>query len=153
MSLLKRERILSRLEAIGLTIPSFETYARNRGLMDNDQRPVWILLDGDERTKLGGTGRGRRQMSPVLVTMRPQIWVSVKTRKPLNKEIGQELNLHRVNIISAIANDAVLLTEITPNGDIGYEGFETDLKSGSTLDGTMRLDFAITYPMDPYTTT
>jgi len=146
----KREQILLRLKAILETIPTIVTVVRNRGLMDNDSRPAAYLLDGDESFRLTGDRKGRVTMSQELITMRPQIFVIGKSLKPQNEGVGAALNGYRIGIIRAIAQDAALLALVGSNGDIAYNGCETDLKNGSLLDGQLRLDFAITYVLDPY---
>ena len=129
------------------TVP---TVARNRGLMQQDVRPVFILLDGDERTRLDGDRRGRVRMSPSLVTMNPQVFVVMKSRLPQNENLGQEMNELRLQMIHALVTDETLIGLLSANGDMNYLGNETDLKSGSNLEGQMRLDFAMTYVLDPY---
>jgi hypothetical protein len=39
---------------------------------------------------------------------------------------------------------------ITANGDITYDGCETDLKTGMEMVGTMQLSLSISHPFDPY---
>ena len=89
-------------------------------------------------------------MSPSLVTMNPQIFVVMKSKLPQNENLGQEMNALRLQMISAVVQDEELINLLTANGDINYLGNETDLKSGSNLEGQMRLDFAMTYVLDPY---
>jgi len=154
-----REEILARIFVILTTLAdairtqdatTTPTVARNRGLMSQDSRPVFILLDGDERTRLDGDRRGRVRMSPSLVTMAPQIFVVMKSRLPQNENLGQEMNELRLIMINALVTDDTLVTLLTANGNINYLGHDTDLKSGSNLEGQMRLDFALTYVLDPY---
>jgi hypothetical protein len=149
----RREAILVRLLAIMGSIDDVETVARDRGLLDNDARPALVLLDGDEQERTPRVGRnvtGRQAMIPVMMTMRPQLFVVLKNKKPANEGQGPLLNTLRTAVITAIANDATLLTLVGSNGDIVYNGCETDMKSGSGLDGQARLDFSLTYPLDPY---
>ena len=149
MPLARREEILNRVFEVLETIPNAVTIARNRGLMDNDMRPCILLLDADEQTIVTGAGRGRQKMQPVIVKMMPQIFVVLKTKKPQNDGIGPELNDYRGKIITALNDDAQLLALIGPNGDISYDGCLTDMKTGSTMEGQMQLDFSITTVMDP----
>ena len=146
----KRETILSRTLYVLSQLTGIETVARNRGLMDNDMRPAAVLMDGDEIFRLTGDRRGRQMMSPTLITARPQVFVVLKNRKPQNVETGEDLNAFRVALIELMATDGVLLELIGTNGNMSYEGCETDLKSGGAAEGSMRLDFAITYTLDPY---
>ena len=148
-----REAILARLEVVLAAIAGIESFARNRGLRDNDSRPGIVLLDGDESERPPRVGRnvaGRQSMLPVFMAMRPQVFVLMDTRKPQNVGIGTDINAFRTAIIRAVAADATLRALVGTNGDIVYNGSETDLKSGSPLDGEMRLDFTFSYFVDPY---
>jgi len=150
MALGRREDILVRLMEILEAVQGYSAVARNRGDMDQNRRPALVLLDGDETSNLNGSGRGRVKMSPAIVTMRPQVFILLKTTRPQNEDVGTDLNTRRGVIISAIADDAALITLLGPNGGIAYEGCETDLKSGGSLEGQMRLDFALTTTLNPY---
>jgi hypothetical protein len=156
MSVNRREEILARLFVILSGITGIETAVRNRGLLDNDMCPAISLLDGDENSQsLGGThqrtsGRGRQRMSPGIVTLHPQVFLLLKLKKPANLLVGETLNVFRGTIIKAIAGDGVLLSLITANGDITYDGCETDLKTGMEMSGQMQLSFSISHSFDPY---
>lgn len=88
-------------------------------------------------------------MSPELVTMTPQLWILLQGRAN-HENVGQDLNAYRFALIELVAQDFELLQLLGSNGNISYEGCETDLKSGLPAQGSMRLDFAITYLVDPY---
>jgi hypothetical protein len=75
--------------------------------------------------------------------------VVLKLKKPANEMVGQLVNTFRGRIISAIAADAQLMALIGSNGGITYDGCETDLKTGSPLEGELQLNFSITVPCDP----
>lgn len=151
MSINRREEVLARLFEILDNIEGRQTCARNRGILDQDKLPALVLLDGDETTKTlsGGSTRGRTGMSVAIVTMTPQIFVVLKLKKPGNELVGQLVNTFRGRIISAIAADAQLMALIGTNGGITYDGCETDLKTGSPLEGELQLNFSITVPCDP----
>lgn len=155
MSINKREEILSRLftilEAMDAPagFPEFETAVRNRALLDNDKCPALALLDGDETTKATGAGRGRIRMAPVIVTLHPQVFVLLKLKKPQNEAVGTHINAYRGGVIKAFAGDAQLLALIGPNGDITYDGCETDLKTGMEMTGQVQLNFSISCVLDP----
>ena len=149
MSINRREEVLSRLLAILEGLDGFETVVRNRGLLDNDKFPGIVLLDGDETSTKLADGRGRQRMSPVITAMHPQVFILLKTAQPTNENVGQNLNTRRGTIIGAISADAQLLALIGPNGDITYDGCETDLKSGGAMVGEMRLDLTIKCVMNP----
>lgn len=151
----KREQILVRLLAILDDIDDFETVGRNRGFKDNDARPCAILLDNDEEIRVTGDRRGRQRMQVTVTTMRPQIHVVAKVMKVTNLDadgvnIGTILNSYRILITDAIAKDLDLLNLVGPNGDVAYEGCETDLKLGDNMEGQMLVKLALSYAFDPY---
>lgn len=151
----KREQIIVRLlELMAEEYIQAATVVRNRGLLKQDDRPAIAILDGDERARLTGDGqgtgvRGRVGMSVQLMTMTPQVFVIPKSAKPNNEGIGTLVNEFRDIIVRVVAQDSVLLSILGSNGSVAYMGMETDLKSGSHLDGQARLDFAFTYVLDP----
>lgn len=145
----KRELILQRLEQIMLTIPGIAASVRNRGLRSNESRPAIVLLDADEeRVTTGGNVRGRARMVPQIMRMRPEIYILMKEKRPTNEEVGQGLNVFRNEIVEKVSNDPTLISLVGSNGGIVYEGFTTDLKSGSWLSGEARLDFSFNYLLD-----
>lgn len=156
MPLPRREEILAQLfttlDGMKAGQPSLDiqTVKRNRGLLDNDMRTALVLLDGDEQTIVTGDRRGRQKMSPVLVRMRPQVFAILKIKKPQNEGVGTDLNTLRAAIIKAFADDAQLLALIGPNGDLSYDGCETDLKTGSSLEGQIQMNFSIVTALNPY---
>lgn len=142
----KRELILERLFVILQSITDFETKARNRGLMDQEMRPAVILLDGSEIAKLTSNDHlGRPKISVTLVVMRPQIFIVLKSKKPQNEAIGETLNAFRIKVMDAVVQDNELSTLIGSNGNIIYEGCDTDLESGRMVEGQMQIKLAITY--------
>lgn len=147
-----RELILAQIAVTLATVTGIVTVFRNRGAMKEDKFPACGVMDGDERTRLDGDRRGRVRVSPELVTMRPQIFIIMDQRAPLNTDIGPDLNAKRAAVIQALSQDADLLDLVGSNGNIAYDGCETDLKSGQQGLGQMRLDFSITYVVDPYST-
>jgi hypothetical protein len=156
-----RERILDRLFTVlsGITLlntptPAFETFARNRGLLDQEHRPAVVLLDGDETgLVLSNVPRGRPGMkSAMFITMRPQIFILLKSKGPQNEGVGPLLNQYRTAVLKAIATDATLITLIGANGDIQYDGAETDLKSGSNMSGEMQINLSIRTSLNPLAT-
>lgn len=151
MSVNRREEILARLFAILQAQDGFNTFKRNRALLDNDALPAVILLDGNETVRTSGERRGRHGMSPVIVTMTPQIFVLLKNNKPTNdNNVGTMLNTYRGAIIRAIATDAQLAALAGPNGELAYQTAETDLNTGMPLEGQMQINIAISCPLDPY---
>jgi hypothetical protein len=156
MSLAKREEVLAHLLTILENIvvpdgfPAIETVVRNRALLDNERCPGIALLDGDEATKATGAGRGRVRMTPVITILKPQVFVLLKLKKPQNEQVGQHINAYRGAVIKAVASDAQLIALIGANGDITYDGCETDLKTGMEMTGQIQLNFSISCVLDPY---
>jgi hypothetical protein len=150
MSVHRREEILSRLKEVLTGLPGIATTVRNRGLLDNDVCPAISLLDGDEIVSRPSNGRGRQRMSTGIVTLKPQVFLLLKYKKPGNEGVGEALNAFRGAIIRAVASDAQLLSLIGSNGDITYDSAETDLKTGMEMTGTMHLSFSISHAFDPY---
>lgn len=154
-----REAILIRLAAIILTPAlGFTTAVRNRGLRSNEQRPAVIVLDGDEAPILTHGGRNNRSqggramgLTPSIMQMRPELYILLKEDRPVNTDIGPDVNAMRIALVAAIAEDTALKTLVGSNGTILYNGCVTDLKSGSALTGQMRLDFAFNYTFKPTT--
>lgn len=151
----RREQILVRLtEIMAESYIAASTIVRNRALLQQDDRPAIAILDGDERARLTGDGLGRGTggrvgMGVQLMTMTPQVFFVPKSRRPMNAGIGTEVNAYRDIIVRVVAQDPQLLSILGSNGSVAYMGMETDLKSGSTLDGQARLDFVFTYLLDP----
>jgi hypothetical protein len=150
-----RELLLTRLLAIATAVKTADTTIksaiRNRGPLETDLRPAIILLDGDETSALPprAPGRGGQPMPPAILTMSPELFVLLEEQRPQRVAIGERVNAYRIALIEAVAGDAALLSLLGSNGRIVYRGCATDLKSGSSLSGEMRLDFALTYVVNP----
>lgn len=147
----RREEILVRMHELFGTVPDIATNVRNRALLDNESRPGLILLDGDE-TNMSAVRPGRVRMSPGVVLMKPQVYVVLKEPPKGIADQGQGtlLNGFRVEIINALSGDNDLLNLLGSNGGMEYLGMETDMKSGNTLKGQLRIDLALRYTFDPY---
>lgn len=146
-----REEILAQLFSILGGMSDFVSKVRNRGLLDNDARPAVALLDGDERQRIAAQ-RGGGRMAPSILQMTPQVFILLKTKKPVNENVGQDLNSLRVKVIQAFANDATLRTLVGANGDMTYDGCDTDLKTGASMEGQMQMFFTISTAFNPYAT-
>lgn len=148
-----REPILVRLLAILGDVTGFATKKRNVGLQDNDKRDCVVLLDGDETDVSPSNTQGRAGlMRPQKIRMQPELYVVVKETRPNNDQptnVGSQLNAYHDALIKAISNDTQLATLLGSNGKAIYLGCATDLKSGSALSGTIRLDFAFEYWIIP----
>lgn len=154
----KREAILLQLLSVMTTISSAQSVVRNRGWLDQDARPALYLMDGTEVQRLtGDRGRGTRlpthghdRMIPQIMVMKPEIFIVLKSRKPQNVGVGEDINAIRLELIRAIAVDTTLQELTGSNGAIAYLGCDTDLKSGGPAEGQMRLDWEFVYVLNPY---
>ena len=158
MSEATRENILNRLLEIGKTVTGIEDAFRNRGFLKTDKRPCIVVLDGDETPRLSLDTRRLRGrvgfMAPQIVQMRPELYiipeeVRVTGVNESDVNVGTTINDIRSRYLQAIWTDAPLAAFVGSNGNMVYNGMSTDLKSGSTLSGQMRLDFIINYALIP----
>lgn len=152
---MSREQILARILQIASDVKTADTTIksafRNRGPRSTDVRPAVGLLDGDETNNLPprAPGRGGQRLPPAIMTMTPELYILLEETRPKQEEIGPRINAYRDALIEAMAGDTALLALLGANGRIQYRGCVTDLKSGSALNGEMRLDFAFTYVVNP----
>jgi hypothetical protein len=157
MSADKREDILVQIFTIMGTVTGITSNVRNRGLMQNEQRPAQVLLDGDELPRLTINTPTRIRgvaglMVPQIMELRPQIFLLPKEKRPKNDDptnIGSEANAWRLQILQKLWQSAELAELLGSNGSIVYNGCETDLKSGSAMSGEIRLDFIVNYVLRP----
>lgn len=146
----RREQILARLYTVLQTVEPLTgltlSFWRNRGELPEDKRPAITMLDADEQVGtqvLHGRGQGGLAAQPVLVTMRPEIFILLDAREPHNKDAGQDLNVLRIRVLKAVNNDVELATLVTT---LVYEGCLSDLATGRSMTGQMQIQFAFTYP-------
>lgn len=146
-----RNLILKQLWVTLQTVPGFITYARNRGELDDDQRPSLTLLDADEKSFEQAFQRGRVAASPNLISLEPEIYISLKAAKPDNKDVGDKLDAFRAAVLKAIQQDNALSTlcGVAQGGEIQYRGCSTDLGRNRPMNGEMGLDIAFVYPFKP----
>lgn len=88
-------------------------------------------------------------MVPSLMVLRPQIFILLKSKKPRNELVGEELNSFRIAVLKALDADAELPALLTSNGEFAYHGCLTDLQTGSTVEGQMQLQMSFVYPFIP----
>jgi hypothetical protein len=142
----RRELILLRLLDILKAMPGLAAVVRNRGELPTDMRPAAVLLDADEVGRPGAAQhRGHLIKAPQFVDMTPEIYVVMDQREPKNERIGEDMNAMRVAIIKAITGDTELQQLVSSNGDIRYAGVLTDMASGRSMEGQMRVRMTFTY--------
>ncbi len=144
------ELILARLREILVEVatarlPEVVSVYRNQGDYDNILLPALVLLDGEEQRQAGGHGGVQRML------LAPQVWVVLKpkTQAAEQEDVGPELSAYRMEVLQAFMDDGPLAVLQGENGEIEYRGYTTDLQSGSTMLGTMRVDLGFSYLFDP----
>lgn len=150
----RRQDVLDRLFAILVGVLDADSVFHNRGNLPVDKRPAIVLLDGVEAVPdhLRNPTRSRVVQSPVMLTLRPQIFYLAVPNPPKNDGVGEELNAARAAIIKAICQDAQLVDLIggpRGNGRVSYRGCDTDMQTGTLLEGELQLHFEIDYDLHP----
>lgn len=142
-----RELILARLVVIMEGVDGILAAYRDRADLDEDMLPAAYVLDGKEQ-KVSAPGRTIRE--PMLMRLQPQIFLKLKPNRPANKDMGPVLSGFRNKILLAIAGDELLsdLVGEGTGGVIEYVQSDTDMQSGSTMEGQESVDLAITYILD-----
>jgi hypothetical protein len=155
-----REQILDRVTAILADMTGAPPVYRNRGDILDIQRPAIVVLDGIEKNVAEQQESIKtRRMVPAIILMSPQIFVLLKERDNANNDtvgnvpdpVGAELNYWLDAIRGALSNDALLLQYLTANGQVIYRGCWTDMQTGSTLLGELRVFIDLIYVWLPPT--
>jgi hypothetical protein len=151
----KRETILAHLLAMldgldGLAeVDGVKSVFRNRGEIPQEKLPAVVLLDGREKIKVSTSTHGGLR-TPTIFTLSPQIFIVLKPRDDINNDgIGEELSAYRVKIIKLMRDDDTLAALLGANGEALYLSSETDMQTGSTMQGQMQMDFAFSYVLNP----
>lgn len=151
----RREEILERILAVLETIDGVKevdgekSVYRNRTSIPNELRPGIILLDGVQRKRTDT--RGKTRMPHVEMMLLPQIFVLLELRENNeNREVGEELSEFEKNILAALFTDGELWELLGgDSGQIEYTDLDTDMQTGSSMEGQMQLGLAFTYIFDP----
>lgn len=157
----KREAIMVQLATLLAQVQGIRGVFRNRGeLPPHEKTPGIVLLDGREKIKTKLEGRNFIQMPAAVFTIYPQIFLALTPRDDItnttldgdNAPVGEELSMYRMRILNAIMNDETLVAMMGANGSIVYNGFDSDMMSGSTigsLGATMQFHFEFSYMLNP----
>lgn len=144
----RREEILVQLEAILNTVvlnPPILKVKRNVDGLEGMDRPGIILLDADEIGTQRETSHRGLGLPPQIVVMSPQIFY-LAGNLPENTTIGTHLNSAKMAIMDAIVHNQVLRDICGQNGYIRYGGAQTDMKTGSSIEGQIMLQPVLAYP-------
>jgi hypothetical protein len=149
-----REQIIDRVATILSGMSGAPPLYRNRGDFEDIQRPAIVVLDGIEKNISSDQESIKtRRMVPATILMSPQIFVLLKERDNATNDtvgnvpdpVGAEINFWLDAIRGALSNDALLLQYLTPNGQVIYRGCWTDMQTGSTLIGELRVFIDLVY--------
>ncbi len=149
------------IELLG-EVPDIKGVFRDRmDLPPQDKTPGIVYLDGVEKIKTELAGRNFTTMPPAVFTVRPQVFLVLTLRTDLDNTllpdgtvlpVADEMESFRVAILNAVLGDESLAALIGDNGSVVYEGFDSDMQTGSTigsLGATVQYHFAISYVLDP----
>lgn len=150
MAMDKLEAIRARVLAVLRTVDGVVDCYRNRqDLPPVSKCPAVILLDAREDKRTASEQRSRQPFAAF--TWKPEIWVVLPPAPDAaNEGVGEDLAALRMGVIGKLYYDEELRALLGgDDGEIDYRGFATDLQSGSTMEGHMRLDVWFTYVFDP----
>jgi hypothetical protein len=170
----RREQILSRVKAlldelVGVSISyeyrdiandaqtgstQIKTAWRNRGEIEpytetNEPNfPSIVLLDGSTSKKPNTSSRNQvGSPSPAVFVQQIQIFIILMPRENIaNEGIGEELSAIEVEVIKKLGKDQTLFALC--ESEVDYQGNSTDLQTGSTIEGQMQVDYALTFTFD-----
>jgi len=143
----RREQILLRLkERLAATIPEVDgrVYRNRRGIPPPEKLPAIVVLDGSERKRAPTTRH--KSLSYAIYTLTPQIFILLRLSETIeNTGKGEELSAMRAKVIASLTSDETLLGLLGENGEIEYTGHDTDMATGSAMQGEMFLRFTFAY--------
>jgi hypothetical protein len=157
-TLASREDILVQIGAILAAIAGVKTFCRNRGEMSDVELPAIIMLDGREDIVDNRVAQMKSvKMPPAVFRLQPQIFVILRQRDDATNltldgedaPIGPELSYWRDAVLAALINDPVLIEMLTTTGQVVFRAMETDMQTGGTMQGMMRLSIDFNYVWQP----
>ena len=137
----QRELILARLVVVCGAVNGIVTAARNRLDVAKLQRPAVVVLDGVE-TRLDGAKPHSSEKQRMELT--PAVAIHVLGNDPIDG--GGLLSLYRGRVLSAVLNDATLLSYVSINGGIRYDGAAVALPAAEGREYRLDLSIVFTYP-------
>jgi hypothetical protein len=158
-TLASREDILAQIETTLASISGVATCARDRGLLETDELPAIILLDGREDIVQTNVAAMKSVKMPFAIfRLQPQIFLILPQRDDatnttvnngLYQPVGPQLSYWRDAILAALINDPTLIGLLGSEGQIVFRSSETDMQTGSTLQGQLRLQVDFHYVWQP----
>lgn len=145
MSADPREDILARLGVILAAVPGIDHAQRNDLAVPESNGTYAILLDGDETASEAGFAKGRGPNGPNVIALMPEIYIVLEATA---ETAGPLMSRMRRRVIYAILNDSIL-TGLSMNGDIRYEGLQTAMAMGRSIAAEMGLNFTFNYMLYP----
>lgn len=156
------EDILSYLYSLLTQVEGVVACVRNRGDLQEDEKPGIILLDGSEELITEVANQKSVKMPPALFKLKPEIIVILRQRDNSSNDtvdsqpapIGPELSLWKGKVLLAVLNDPGLINLLggpRGNGQIVYRSTETDMSWGSSLLGALRMSIELSYVWVPPT--
>lgn len=133
----------------------------NRGeLPPREKTPGIIYLDGTVQRKTPVDGFNITQMPPAVFTLHPEVVLALTPRDNVNNDlldgipnpVDVEMAAFEQQIVGLILSDDTLVAMVGDSGSVIYDGFESDMRNGSTIGATgavMIFKFAISYVLDP----
>lgn len=140
-----REALLTAIATALAGIPGVETFKRNDPEIAEAARPAILMMDGDETTQEQGFGRGRPANGAIIMQALPEIYVMIGDNP---ETVGAGLNAIRAKIIYAMLNTPAIAA-LCKDADIRYEGSQSALALGRSMEGEMGLNFTFIYVLRP----
>lgn len=157
----KRQDILNWLVDLLGQVQGVQGVYRNRGqLPPREKTPGIILLDGTVDRKTPVDGFNITQMPSAVFTLKPEVVLALTPRDNVNNDtlngvvnpVDAEMAAFEQKIVGIVLNDDTLVAMVGDEGSVIYDGFESDMRNGSTIGSegaVMIFKFAISYVLDP----
>ena len=154
-----REDILAQIHTILASISGVATCARDRGLLETHELTAIILLDGREDIVQPNVAAMKSVKMPFAIfRLQPQIFVILPQRDDATnttvsdgvfQPVGPELSHWRDLVLGVLINDPTLIGLLGSEGQIVYRACQTDMTTGSTLQGQLQLTVDFHYVWSP----
>jgi hypothetical protein len=136
-----RESILARLLQLAEGVPNIAAAARNVTDVAGLKRPAIAIKDGPEQLLV--SPRNERRTAITMMQASPAITIYVGAGA---RDQGQLSNTFLERYLKAVLTDDTLLTLVTTNGEIRYEGASLEDPEPEGREGRMELSLVFVYP-------